>query len=137
MFRLAVSWLLGLLGAILGGLAGYFAFMLAKDEGFYAPVLAGGLVGVGCGMLSRHHSILRCVLCGIAGILLGYYCDFRITLMPHYDSFAAYLAALSKHGAFTNIRVILGGLVAYWFGQSNWTEPRRGPAPDKPDPQLQ
>jgi hypothetical protein len=139
--RLAISWLLGLLGAVLGGAAGYYGFMYAKDHGFYAPVLAGGLVGVGCGLLSRHRSILRGVLCGIAGLLLGYYCDYyRITTDPPYESFAVYLMAFTNHGAIENILVFLGGLVSYWFGQSNWTEPRRGSAPAKPpepDPEFQ
>lgn len=133
MSRLAISWILGLLGAALGGLAGYFLFQYAWSYGYYAPVLSGGMVGVGAGLLGRHQSILRGLLCAIAGIVLGYYCDYRITLLPHFDTFLAYLAAFAKHSTSTNILTILGGLVAYWFGQSNWTEPRRGSAPAKPE----
>ena len=133
MVRLAISWLLGLLGAILGGLAGYFAFMYAKDQGFYAPVLAGGLVGVGCGLLSRHHSMLRGILCGIAGVLLGYYCDYRITILPRYETFADTWSLFPSMGPWTNIMVILGGLVSYWFGQTHYFTPRYRPKSASPE----
>lgn len=135
--RFALSWLLGVLGAVLGGLAGYFGFLYVYDYGFYAGALAGGMVGVGCGLFSRHHSVLRGILCGVAGIFLGYFCDYRITI--GYPNFADYLVAFSRHGPVTNVLVFLGGLVAYWFGQSNWAEPRRGSERGKvqePDPEF-
>ncbi len=139
--RLVISWLLGLVGAILGGVAGYYLYLAALNNGFYAQVLPGGLVGVGCGLLSRHRSILRGVLCGIAGLLLGFYCDHQtFKYLPPFNGFIDYLLGFSRHGSFTNILIILGGLVAFWFGQSHWTEPRRGSAPAKPeepDPEFQ
>ena len=49
MSRTMVSNLLGLGGAVIGGVVGYAGFRFAWSRGFYAMILPGGLLGLGCG----------------------------------------------------------------------------------------
>ena len=46
------DWLLGIVGGVIGGTLGYFAFFFFVQEGFYTLVLPGTLLGLGCGWLS-------------------------------------------------------------------------------------
>ena len=51
-----VAWPLGLAGGIVGGVLGYLLFMVIVRQEFYAIVLPGALVGIGCGALSGRKS---------------------------------------------------------------------------------
>jgi hypothetical protein len=71
--------LLALVGAIAGGALGYWAFFWIVEQGFYALVLPGGLLGLGAGIV-KNRSWLIAVVCGLAAIGLGMYTEWRYAL---------------------------------------------------------
>ena len=62
--------MLALIGAVAGGLVGYFGFLWIARQGFYALVLPGGLLGVGAS-LSANRSTAPCIVCGLLALALG------------------------------------------------------------------
>src|SRR5262249_40155099 len=77
MSRSLLSNLLGLVGAAVGGAIGYFAFRWFCKQGFYAMVLPGGMLGLGCLILARHRSMARGIVCGVAAVALGLFTEWR------------------------------------------------------------
>ncbi len=72
-----VSNTLGLIGAAAGGVFGYVLFMWISRQGFYALIVPGGMLGLGCGLLARHPSMARGIVCGVAGLGLGLYTEWK------------------------------------------------------------
>src|SRR6266446_8339559 len=72
-----VSTLLGLIGAVAGGAFGYVVFDWIWGQGFYALIVPGAFVGIGCGLLARHRSAARGVICALMGLMLGFYAEWR------------------------------------------------------------
>ena len=68
MLRLVISNLLGLVGAAVGGVAGFLHVPLAaRARVRTAGMIPGAFLGFGCSLLARHPSIARGIVCGIAG----------------------------------------------------------------------
>ena len=49
---------LGILGAVLGAVVGFFLFQFLIRRGLYFIVLPGALVGFGCGLAARNRSLV-------------------------------------------------------------------------------
>ena len=64
--RQITSNILGLIGAAVGGVLGYYIFMWIFYQGFYGLMIPAHFVGLGCSLLSQHRSQVRGVLCGVA-----------------------------------------------------------------------
>lgn len=73
----ALRWPLGLLGAVGGGLLGYFAFFWIASQNLYAPALPGAAIGLGCGTLSGGRSRALGIVCGVLALLLGVFAEWR------------------------------------------------------------
>src|SRR5215213_11333324 len=69
--------ILGLLGAVLGGCLGYFAFFWISGQGFYALALPAAFVGLGAGLCARRRSSILAIVCGVAGVALGLFTEWR------------------------------------------------------------
>jgi hypothetical protein len=110
------NWPLGLLGAVAGGALGYFGFFFLARYGLYAIVLPGALVGLGCGGLSGGKSNLLGILCGLSGLLLGVFVDWRagpFGVDPSLWFFVTHLHELPPD----LVLIALGGLCGFWFGR--------------------
>jgi hypothetical protein len=59
--------MLVLIGAVAGGLVGYFGFLWIARQGFYALVLPGGLLGVGASLFPNRSTAL-CIVCGLLAL---------------------------------------------------------------------
>lgn len=106
----------GVLGGIAGACLGYFAFQGIARQGFYALVLPGALTGIGCGSLSRHKSILLGIACALLGTLAGIVTEWRFAPFKKDDSFGFFLTHLHQLSSVTQFLIILGGIMAGWFG---------------------
>jgi hypothetical protein len=104
---------LGILGAVIGGSLGYLAFFWIATQGFYALVLPGGLLGLGAGLCARRRSVLLAVLCGVAGLALGLYTEWRFAPFVSDKTLAYFLGHLHLLRPLTMIMVALGGFVSY------------------------
>ncbi len=59
MLRLVISNLLGLAGAAVGGVLGFYIFGWMFERGWYGLMIPGAFLGLGCSMLARHPSLAR------------------------------------------------------------------------------
>ena len=53
MSRYLISNLLGLVGAIAGGVLGFYTFGWLSRQGFYGLIIPGAFLGLGCSLLAR------------------------------------------------------------------------------------
>src|SRR5690242_13513243 len=96
--RQITSNLLGLIGAVVGGVLGYYTFRWIYHQGFYGMMIPGALVGLGCGLLAQHVSPIRGVVCALAALALGLFTEW--SFFPFADDrspafFLKNIAALS------------------------------------------
>jgi hypothetical protein len=108
-----VNWPLGLIGAVVGGIVGYFVFFLLAGQGLYALVLVCAGPGLGGGLLLRGKSIGFGIVCGLIGVLLGLFTDWRLEPFIADPSFIYFIRNLQTT---TLILTALGGLCGFWFG---------------------
>ena len=112
-----VSNTLGLAGAAAGGLAGYFLFSWLLGHGFYAMIVPGGLVGLGCSLMARHPSTPRGLACALGALLLSLTIEWAFFPFVTDDSFGYMLMHLPRKGSVTLLMIGAGVLVAFWMGK--------------------
>lgn len=117
---LIVSIALGLIGAVAGGALGFFLFGWALRQGFYAMILPGGLLGIGCALLSWKPSVPRGIACGIAALGLGFFTEWwwyrPFGADRSLSYFLAHIGQLDASGI-TYLMIGLGALIAVWIGK--------------------
>lgn len=109
-----VSNMLGLCGAVAGGTIGYFAFFWIVNQGFYALIVPGGLLGIGCGLLARQPSHTRGLVCAVAAVALGFFTEWKFRPFNADESFTYLLQHAHQLQPVTLLMIGLGGLIAYW-----------------------
>jgi hypothetical protein len=115
--RQITSNLLGLVGAVVGGVIGYYIFLWMVDQGFYGLMIPGALLGLGCGLLSQHVSHPRGVLCALAAIFLGMFAEWHFKWFVPDDSFGYLVTHFHQKQQLTLIMLALGAFFAYWLGK--------------------
>ncbi len=111
------NWVLGLVGAVGGGILGYFIFFLLAQQGFYAMVLPAVAPGLGGGVLLRGKSNAFGIVCGFLGVMLGLFTEWRFAPFIADPSFVYFITHLNNLSTITLIMIGIGGLCGYWFGQ--------------------
>lgn len=114
-----ISNAVGLLGGVMGGAVGVIAFGWIARQGFYAPFLIGGLVGVGCFALARHPSWGRGIACGVIALALGVYAEWREFPFVADRRFRYFLAHLNDLQPLTWLMMLLGAALAVWLGRDH------------------
>jgi hypothetical protein len=114
-----VSNVLGLVGGLVGGYVGYHLFFWITRQGFYALILPGALLGLGCGALARHHSTARGVVCAAAALALGIYTAWTFEPFRENQSFSYYLSHLHQLPPVTMMMLGVGAVVAFWTGKDS------------------
>ena len=109
----------GILGAAAGGIAGYVAFVWLAGHGLYALVLPGALLGLGCALGLQRSSNLAGILCGLAALPLGIFCEWRIAPFIADRSLAFFVTHLHQLSTVTWIMIVLGAVFAYWLGKGS------------------
>lgn len=108
--------LLGLVGAAIGAVAGYYLCIWIARQGFYGIMLPGACVGWGCGALSGHRSVLLGVICGVLGLAAGIYTEWRMFPFAADEHLSYFLAHLHQLKGLTQILILFGTACAAWFG---------------------
>ena len=67
---------LAICGALVGGVVGYFGFVVLLDYGFYALALPGGLLGLVSGIVQARSRIVP-VVCAVLAIAAGLFAEHR------------------------------------------------------------
>jgi hypothetical protein len=135
MSRYLISNLLGLVGAIAGGVLGFYTFRWLLGQGFYGLIIPGAFLGLGCSVLARHPSVVRGVSCGIAAFALSQFTDWYFTLTD--DSFLDFVRNGKTLTPVTMLMSVVATLVAFWLGGDAGFPGlggRRGPMPKSSEP---
>ena len=102
-----------LLGAIAGGLAGYFLFFWVTRQGMYALVLPGGLLGLGAGIF-RCRSTSIAVACALLALALGLFTEWRFAPFVADGGFAYFLLHAHELKPITLIMIAAGAFIGFW-----------------------
>jgi hypothetical protein len=127
----ALSNLLGMVGALAGGALGVVIFGWVVSQGFYAPFLIGGLVGLGCLALARHPSWGRGIACAVVAVVLEVVAEWREFPFVADRSFGYFLAHLNDLRPLTMLLMTLGAVLAAWLGRDHW-KTMSPPVPERP-----
>jgi hypothetical protein len=119
------SWPLGFIGAVAGGIVGYFLFFLLAGQGLYALVLVSAGPGLGGGLVLRGKSIGFGVACGLIGLLLGLFTEWRFAPFIADSSFTYFITHLHDLQVTTLILIAIGGLCGFWFGMGREGDNRK------------
>jgi len=110
-----IAHLRGVLGMIVGAVAGYFVFVWLVDQGFYALVLPGATLGLGCGYASRIRSPWLAAIGGVGAALLLIFCEWKVFPFVADGSLSYFVAHLHQLRGLTLIFLLLGILAGAWF----------------------
>jgi hypothetical protein len=127
-----ISNLLGLVGALIGSVVGFYTFRWLYGQGFYGLMIPGAFVGLGCGLLAQHHSIVRGVLCGVAAVMLAVFTEWRFRPFDADNSLTYFIQHMSDLAPVTLLMMGLGALIAFWVAKDAGI--RRGPEGRPPAP---
>lgn len=105
----------GLLGAVLGGAAGYFVTGWLARQGFYAMALPGVGVGLGAGLLVSKRCMGVAIASALLALALGVFTEWKNFPFRHDASFDYFLRHLGDLKPLTLIMIGLGGLAGFWF----------------------
>ena len=131
--RQILSWLLEAIGMVVGGAVGYWAFFWFARNGFYALMLPGGLLGLGCSLFSANRSNVRGIICAVAGLALTVYTDWGFERLNADPSFPYFVTHYHQLGPVTLLLTGLGTAIAYWMGKdSGYMSFARKPARQEP-----
>jgi hypothetical protein len=107
---------LGIVGAVAGAVIGHFAFLWIARQGFYAIMLPGVLIGMGCGALSKRRSIGLGIFCGLLSLAVGIFTEWRFAPFIKDKSFGFFLSHLHKLPHLTIILIAVGAVFGFWSG---------------------
>ena len=131
---LSIDMLLGVVGGIVGAVLGYFLVFAIARQGFYAIALPGALLGLGCGALSGRKSAALGIMCGVFGLAVGVYTQWCFAPFIKDESLSFYLAHLLDVNRVTQILILVGAILAFWFGTGReggaWIRKRQNGAAD-------
>ncbi len=113
---LGVDMLLGIFGAVAGAVLGHLLVFAIATQGFYAIILPGALVGLGCGALSGRRSVALGIICGFLGLAAGIYTQWRLAPFIKDQSLSFYLGHLADVNRMSQIMILIGAAFAFWFG---------------------
>jgi hypothetical protein len=113
----AMNWTRGLLGAVLGGVVGYFVYCFLWKQGMQALALPGASIGLGCGGLLRAKSIGLGVVCGVAALMLGIFVEWQFSPFLADPSFFYFIKNLGSVKQSSLVMIAVGVLCAYWLGR--------------------
>src|SRR5437870_9502255 len=106
---------LALIGAAAGGAIGYFVFLWAAHQGFYALMVPGALLGAGGGLLAKERSVLRAAICSVFALALGLYAEWRFAPFIADHGLGYFITHLHQLRPLTIVMVILGGVFGFWL----------------------
>lgn len=121
----SVRYALGAVGAAIGGIIGLFLFGWLVRQQFYALILPGAMLGVGCGMASRIRSRGLGLACAVAAIGLGIYAEWSSFPFKADESLGFFLRNLTNLKPITLILIVLGAVFAYSTGTGRHRPSRR------------
>jgi hypothetical protein len=113
-----MSNLRAVVGAIIGGVLGFYTFSWLVYQGFYGLWLPGAFLGLGCGLLSQHCSISRGIICAVAALGLSFLAEWRFFPFLADSSLLYMVAHLGQLSSVTVVMMGIGSASAFWLGKA-------------------
>ena len=104
----------GVLGLVVGGIAGFYLFQWLVSQGYFALAIPGALMGLACGYASRIYSLVLAVTCGVSAAVLLVIVEWKVFYAN--NSFVFFLTHLHQLDGVTLVMLALGIVFAAWFG---------------------
>jgi hypothetical protein len=104
---------LGLLGAVAGGCLGYFAFFWIARQGLYALLVPPALLGLGAGLCARGRSPVLAIICGIAGLGLALFTEWRFAPFIADANLSYFITHVHQLRPITMIMLAVGAVLSY------------------------
>lgn len=112
------SWALGVIGALLGGAAGWFIYGWLFSQGYYALALPGAAVGLGFSALARRPMIAGGAFCAVVAFFLMAACEWKDSAFLADDSYLYFLTHIHEVDSPATLGFMaLGVAFAFWFGK--------------------
>ena len=111
------SWGLGIVGALIGGAVGSYAYFTLLDYGLDALMLPGVLVGVGFSRGARRPMWSAGVFCAVIGLMAMLFCEWQSLLNFQGGPFLDFIASLDEINTGNKIMLAAGTLIAFWMGK--------------------
>jgi hypothetical protein len=124
----ALSFALGVIGAIVGGVVGYYAFFWIASQGFYALILPTALVGIVAGFCSSERSESLAALCAVAGLALGLFIEWKFAPFKADGSLSYFIKHIHELTPVTLIMLAVGTFLGFRFALGTRVPPA-GPQP--------
>ena len=104
-------------GTIAGAVLGYLGFLLMVKTGFYAMVIPGAMIGLGCGAQSGARSLALGIMAAVVTICLSVFIEWKFFPFIADDSFSYFLAHLNELKVQTKLLIVAGTFAGFWFGR--------------------
>ena len=127
MVRSAKDNALSAIGGAAGAAVGVVAFHVLWSQDFYALVLPGAFLGLGCYALSRTRSVPRGVVAAILAIILGLGVEWRYRPFVADGSLLGFLTRIPQLKPVTLVMIGVGALFAFWWGRDARISPVPSP----------
>jgi hypothetical protein len=114
-----VSTILGLVGGVVGGVVGYYLFGWIVRQGFYGLIIPGAGIGLGCGLLARHPSRIRGIVCALAALGLGLYAEWKYFPFVADPSFGYLVSHVHELKPLTLFMIGVGAFLGFWLGKDS------------------
>jgi hypothetical protein len=133
MSRILVSNFLGLIGAAIGGVLGFYTFGWLLRQGFYGLVIPGAFLGLGCSLLARHTSTMRGIVCGVAALGLSLFTEWYHWSWKADPSFQYFLLHVKDLTVVTLLMIGVGTFIGFWLARdAGYVGSRFRPTPRPP-----
>lgn len=106
--------ILALIAAVAGGAVGYFAFFWLVRQGLYGLILPGAFIGLAASHY-KSRSFAVCVACGLLALVLTLVTEWQFAPFVKDDSFGFFLTHLRDKRPYTQIMIVLGAVMGFWF----------------------
>lgn len=107
------AYVLGVVGAVVGGVAGYYAFFWMIRQGFYALIIPAALMGLAGGYAIRGRSVPFALVCGVAGLALALFTEWRFAPFKKDPSLIYFLTHVFQQNAITLLMIGVSPIVSY------------------------
>ena len=110
----------GIAGALAGGVLGVVIFtLLVRYVGIYAMAIPGALVGLGGGYAARTRSLVLGIICVAFAAVAMIFAEWWNFPWQKDESLGFFLQNLHHLSTLFWLSLLLGGGLAFWFGQGN------------------
>lgn len=106
--------LLALLGAVVGGILGYFVFVWLVQQGLYAMVVPGGLVGIVAG-LARPTHFATAIICGVLALIVSLFTEWQVFPFAADESLSFFLSHLFDKAPMKLLMIAAGTAIGFWI----------------------